>query len=127
MITNCVLQIGTAKPNPNRSETPHCMFWTLALALLLGALPMRAESASNYSGPLWEPLDSKKVLADAASITVANYPDSDEATVEKKAMRVYRADGTGEAQDETFIKVMTEKGKRGNRTLSLGYMLPYFT
>ena len=42
-------------------------------------------------------------------------------------MRVYRADGTGESQDETFIKVLTEKGKRDNRTLSLSFMLPYST
>ena len=42
-------------------------------------------------------------------------------------VRVYRADGTGECQDETFVKVLTEKGKRNNRTLSLGFMLPYST
>jgi len=40
-------------------------------------------------------------------------------------VRVYRPDGTGECQDETFVKVLTEKGKRGNRSLSLWYMLPY--
>jgi hypothetical protein len=36
-------------------------------------------------------------------------------------------DGTGECQDEAFVKVLTEKGKRGNRTLSLSFMLPYST
>src|SRR5579859_76459 len=42
-------------------------------------------------------------------------------------VRVYRADGTGESQDEGYVKVLTEKGKRNNRTLSLSFMLPYFT
>src|SRR5690242_6303973 len=83
--------------------------------------------AGNYDGPKWDFLDTKKVLADAAKITIEKYPDSDEATVEKKMVRVYRADGTGECQDETFTKVLTEKGKRGNRSLSLYYMLPYST
>src|SRR5437870_219635 len=40
-------------------------------------------------------------------------------------VRVYRADGTGECQDETFVKVLTEKGKRNNRSLTQYYMLPY--
>src|SRR4030095_13286601 len=88
----------------------------------LAALP--ALASGNYDGPKWNFLDTKKVLGDAAQITTQKYPDCDEATVEKKMVRVYRADGTGECQDETFTKVLTEKGKRGNRSLSLYYMLP---
>jgi len=42
-------------------------------------------------------------------------------------MRVYRSDGTGECQDETYTKVLTEKGRRNNRTLSQSFMLPYST
>ena len=95
------------------------------LAALFLALPGRA--ADPYSGNLWDRVDLKQVLAAAADITVAKYPDCDEATVESKMVRVYRADGTGEAQDETFIKLLTEKGKRNNRTLSQSFMLPYFT
>ena len=63
----------------------------------------------------------------AADITLAKYPDCDEATVEKKMVRVYRADGTGECQDESFVKVLTEKGKRNNRSHSEYYQLPYST
>src|SRR5208282_2999354 len=75
----------------------------------------------------WALVDANKVLTAAAEITPAKYPDCDEATVEKKMVRVYRADGTGETQDETFTKVLTEKGKRNNRTVGLSFMLPYFT
>ncbi len=96
------------------------------VAIALAVTPGRAET-NRYAGDIWAFEDSKKVMAAAADITLAKYPDCDEATVEKKMVRVYRADGTGECQDEAFIKVLTEKGKRGNRTLSLGFMLPYST
>src|ERR1043166_6827090 len=92
-------------------------------AAILAALP--ALAAGNYDGQKWHFLDTKKILSDAAQITTDKYPDCDEATVEKKMVRVYRADGTGECQDETFTKLLTEKGKRSNRSLSLYYMLPY--
>ncbi len=81
----------------------------------------------DYSGSLWSLTDAKKAQAAAADITPEKYPNCDDATVEKKMMRVYRADGTGESQDETYTKVLTEKGKRGNRTLAISFMLPYWT
>lgn len=99
----------------------------LCIAVTLASFPTLAAASGNYDGPKWSFLDTKKVLADAAQITPEKYQDCDEATVEEKIVRVYRADGTGEYQDETFTKVLTEKGKRGNRSLSLYYMLPYST
>src|SRR2546429_9288774 len=84
--------------------------------LLTFASPAFAGADTNYNGPRWAFLDNNKVLESAATITTAKYPDSDAATVEKKMVRVYRADGTGECQDESFVKVLTEKGKRGNRS-----------
>jgi transglutaminase-like putative cysteine protease len=80
-----------------------------------------------YNGPAWSLLDVKKVMAAAGEITKPKYPDCDEATVEKNLVRIYNADGTGACQDEAFVKILTEKGKRGNRTLSLSFMLPYST
>src|SRR5271155_835406 len=98
--------------------------WFAAVVVLAGP----ASGAANlYSGDTWAFLDVKKVMAAASEITLAKYPDCDEATVEKKLVRVYHPDGTGECQDEAFVKVLTEKGKRGNRTLSLSFMLPYST
>jgi transglutaminase-like putative cysteine protease len=99
-----------------------------AAAAALSARPAVADdSAARYSGNTWNFLDARKAIGAAAQITVAKYPDCDEATVDKKMVRVYRADGTGESQDESFVKVLTEKGKRNNRTLALSFMLPYFT
>ena len=97
------------------------------LAALAWAAAASAQSTNRYDGPDFAFLDPKSVLTAAAEVTTAKYPDCDEATVEKKMVRVYRADGTGECQDEAFTKVLTEKGKRGNRTVSLSFMLPYTT
>jgi transglutaminase-like putative cysteine protease len=115
------------KLNSMKIYAPMKSSWLLAATFAGVLLCGRAAEAGAYEGPRWQFLDAKKAVAAAAEITSAKYPDSDEATIEKKMVRVYRADGTGECQDETFVKVLTEKGKRNNRSLSLYYMLPYST
>ena len=100
-------------------------FLILAIALVV-TLSARADT-NAYAGSRWSLLDTAKVLSAAAAITPTAFPDSDTAIVEQHSVRVYRADGTGEAQDETFSKVLTEKGRRASRTISLSYMLPYST
>ena len=99
----------------------------LFAAMMVAACSLFAADTNRYEGGKWALADTGQVLAAAKEITVAKYPDSDDAIVEKRMVRVYRADGTGESQDESFVKVLTEKGKRNNRTLWLSYMLPYFT
>jgi transglutaminase-like putative cysteine protease len=95
-------------------------------AVALAVFPARGDT-NRYAGGEWSLVDAKPVMAAAAAITPARYPDCDSATVDQKSVRVYRADGTGECQDETFTKVLTEKGKRDYRTLAMSFMLPYTT
>jgi len=57
-------------------------------------------------------MDAKKALQAAPEITLAKHPDCDDATIEQKLVEVYRADGTAESQDEAYVKVLTEKGRR---------------
>ncbi len=92
----------------------------------LGLMPARG-GTNDYNGSRWALVDEAKVLTAAAAISTSAYPNCDMATVEQRSVRVYRADGTGEAQDETYTKVLTEKGRRANRTLSLSFTLPYST
>ena len=99
----------------------------LGALVLFTTLPAPADSTHPYAGSHWAFMDTAKVSSAAADITPAKYPDCDDATVEKKMVRVYHADGTAEMQDESFVKVLTEKGKRGNRTITLDFMLPYST
>ena len=90
------------------------------------ALTARADD-TNFSGAEWSFVDPQAVLASANEITPEKYTNCDSAIVEEKSVRDYNSDGTGEEQDETFIKVLTEKGKRENRELSFFFMLPYWT
>src|SRR5581483_6364331 len=105
------------------------IFGRLAAAVVLAATMTwtAAGQTNRYTGDTWAFVDARKVMAAASEITLNKYPDCDDATVERKSVRVYRADGTGECQDESFTLVLTEKGKRENRTLSLSFMLPYST
>jgi hypothetical protein len=99
----------------------------LVVLVMLLASPVRGDETDDYTGSKWSLVDAKAVLAAAAEITPAKFPNCDEVTVDQKSVRNYRADGTGESQDESFTKVLTEKGRRDNRTLSFSFMLPYFT
>ena len=105
--------------------------WLAGRGLVLAVVALtvfRSRGDTNrYAGGEWSLVDAKPAMAAAPEITPAKYPDCDAATVDQKSVRVYRADGTGECQDETFTKVLTEKGKRDNRTLTLTFMLPYTT
>jgi transglutaminase-like putative cysteine protease len=99
----------------------------LVLAVVALAESPAYGDTNQYTGSNWTLVDGKKVMAAAAEITPAKYPDCDWAVIDQKSIRVYQADGTGECQDETFVKVLTEKGKRDNRTLTMSFMLPYTT
>jgi transglutaminase-like putative cysteine protease len=104
-------------------QVRHALAWFASAVTAFSA----AAQTNHYSDPIWSLADTRKVLDAAAGITLAQYPDCDDATVEKKMMRLYRSDGTGERQDDTYTKVLTEKGRRNNRTLSLSFMIPYST
>ncbi len=96
------------------------------IALLLAALPAFADD-TNFAAAEWKPVDLKQAMAAAAEITSESYSNCDSAIVEQNSVRDYDADGTGLCQDETFTKVLTEKGRRDNRELSFFFMLPYWT
>ncbi len=109
-----------------KTKNSGLIFRLLPLVAALAAISAFAQGTNRYEGSTWALVDAKKTMAAASDITLAKYPDCDDATVEKKMVRVYRADGTGESQDETFVKVLTEKGKRNNRTISLEFHAAVF-
>jgi transglutaminase-like putative cysteine protease len=113
-------------------KTQHSIILRISIflsAALAGsvAVPLCAAAADAYAGSDWALLDSNKALAAAAEVTLGKYPDCDEATVEEKNVDTYKPDGTAQNQDEAFVKVLTEKGKRDRRTLAMGFQLPYCT
>ena len=108
-------------------HSPAAILATLLTAFVsLGFVPAFA-GTNDYNGSRWALVDTAKVLAEAKDITTTTDPDCDIATIEQNSVRAYHADGTAEAQDETFVKALTEKGRRANRTISLSFMRPYST
>ncbi len=99
---------------------------SILFALALAASPAFAQD-TNFTAAEWGAVDAQKVMKAAAEITPAQYSNSDAVIVEQKSVRHFHTDGTGECQDDTFTKVLTEKGRRDNREQTLFFMLPYWT
>lgn len=70
---------------------------------------------------------SFSVLArpDLEGVTAAKYPDADYVTVEEIERVAYNPDGTSSSQSEAWIKILTEKGRREESSLSLAYSKRY--
>ena len=111
----------------NSSIKPRFLVTALVVLAQGFLLAARGDDTNLYTGSNWALMDAGKILAAASNITPAQLPNCDSATVDGKSVRLYRLDGTGESQDETFVKVLTEKGRRDNRALSFGFQLPYST
>jgi len=60
-------------------------------------------------------------------ITVERYPDADSVLVEGVEDTVYNPDGTYVAESRNTIKILTEKGRREESEISLGYSARYGT
>ncbi len=79
------------------------------------------------------PLDAREFLnlenlaGMSSAATVEKYPDSDDVLIDDFIQVEYQADGTSETWDDTAIKILTEKGKRTNRTLTLRFNTSYGT
>ena len=87
------------------------------LALLLTIAPLSAK----------EFLTTDTLVRQGALITTAQYPDSDDVLLDDFIQVTYQADGSSEMWDDTAIKILTEKGKRENRTLALSFNVSYGT
>ncbi|MCF7847612.1 MAG: DUF3857 domain-containing protein [Kiritimatiellales bacterium] len=72
-------------------------------------------------------IDQGALIAAAKSVTLEKYPNADDVLVDDVIEVRYQPDGTSETWDDMAIKILTEKGKRKNRTLSLSYDTAYGT
>ena len=61
------------------------------------------------------------------SITAQRFPDADAVTVDEIEKVRYNPDGTYEQTDECWTKILTEKGRRSESSMSLGYSKRYGT
>ena len=95
---------------------------TISLILLINLC--NNSFADNYPNGI---LDINEVYKNSVSLTPKAYPNSDSVLVDDYIIEEYNSDGTGTVYDDTFIKILTEKGKRENSILSFYYTLPYST
>jgi len=70
-------------------------------------------------------LDRAAVIRAAAAVTRERYPNADDVLVDDLIRVRYEKDGTSITTDETYLKVLTEKGRRDNLSLSFHFTLPY--
>jgi transglutaminase-like putative cysteine protease len=70
-------------------------------------------------------LDRSKVLQAAKNVDSQKYPDANTVLLSDYEKIKYNSDGTAVTVDEYYEKILTEKGKRDSRVLSLFYTLPY--
>ena len=67
------------------------------------------------------------ILAASAAVTSEAYPDADTVLLDSVTFDRYNPDGTSVTYDDTYTKVLTEKGKRDARTDSLHFNVVYAT
>ena len=61
----------------------------------------------------------------AEEITTARFPDADAVTVDEIEKVKYNSDGTYEQTDERWTKILTERGRREESSMSLDYSKRY--
>lgn len=70
-------------------------------------------------------IDRDVAIRAAGKVTKAKYPDADEVTVDRALKIRYKADGSYVQWAETYTKILTEKARRNNSTLSSHFTIPY--
>jgi transglutaminase-like putative cysteine protease len=72
-------------------------------------------------------LNRTAVINAAKDVNSKKYPNADDVLVNNYTFSTYKTDGTSTTWDDVFIKVLTEKGRRDNQTISFYFSLPYST
>lgn len=72
-------------------------------------------------------LNTEELRHQATDVTIQAYPDADTVLLNDITHVTYQPDGTSQTQSDTAIKILTEKGKRNQRTLSLRFNISYGT
>ncbi|MEJ2730619.1 MAG: DUF3857 domain-containing protein [Deltaproteobacteria bacterium] len=99
----------------------------ICFLLFTAVVLFTSQVSAAEAGRQWAFMDTGKVLRAAADVTPVRFPNCDDVTVDEKIIEIYHADGTAICQDETFTKVLTEKGRQDNSVIGFGFLLPYFT
>ena len=98
-----------------------------ALSILpIFALSLRAASLDEQPQEVRR-IKLADILVSSAKATADAYPDADDVMLDSVRYEAYNPDGTSVAYDDTYTKVLTEKGKRGAATTAIGFNVVYGT
>jgi hypothetical protein len=98
----------------------------LLLALLAQILLINITTGSelDYSSGI---LDNKVILSKSSTVNSKKYPNSNEVLVYDYNVSKYNPDGTAKTLNDSSLKILTEKGRKENRTLAFHFTIPYST
>lgn len=97
------------------------------LGVWLGLLALAVVPARGIPDGAQGLLDMAAVLQAAAAVDRDRFPNADDVLIDDAILVEYQADGTAVTLDDTCVKVLTEKGRRGNKVLSRHFTLPFGT
>lgn len=100
------------------------MDYTKLLILLLGSFVVQPflEAAAFTALPQdVRRIELLDVLAASQSATSEVYPDADTIILDSVLYETYNPDGTSTVYDDTYTKILTEKGRRSESTATLGF------
>ena len=99
-------------------------FWRIFGMILMLPFFHTVTCAQDYSNGL---LDRSHVLDMAKNISMAQYPDADVVYVDSHQWIKYQKDGTYEEWDDSYVKILSEKGRRMYTQVMSYFTIPYNT
>ena len=95
---------------------------TSALFAIVAALAAHAVTPVPWEvPPEVRTIQRAEILADSAAVTAEAFPDADTVLMDSVTYERYQPDGTSVVYDDTYSKILTEKGRREEATSSLHY------
>ncbi len=100
----------------------------LFILLLLAALPFLSGAAALQTPavvPVPVLIDRAQVLKESGKVNLLTYPDADVVLLQEFEQSSYNPGGTGFTNDESYTKILTEKGKRSCQVLTMNVNKAY--
>lgn len=97
------------------------MFHSLCV-IALGVVSLAADVSDM---PVAYRADPQAIVASARGATSARFPDADSVMIDDRIHVAYNPDGSEVTWDDEWVKVLTEKGRRANATVTLDYSARY--
>jgi len=91
------------------------------VAAFCAAFPLYAEIPAFDLPAALRQISADEIRAAAAKTTPSDYPDADTVILDSVTCEIYNPDGTSVIFDDTYTKIMTEKGRRAESKSSFHF------